>query len=335
VDPHFPDSEKGLRELVCKWVSVTPQTVAIAKDIILSESCGPTNSQDLIDAVAAKHKVLPPQEITLHKNFDSTASIRSLSDYISWRLSAAEAVLSLLSTGFLVPVSDSFYSLGFHAAYFQGWPGSGGGRGSVTFSEFHVMVPARVRLATSFLGGKDQYLAEPDLFLQTLGIPNMHREVETALREAVKCFRHELYTAAVAMLGKASEGAWIELGTFLLEAVPEPLRASVKKQREVLDDPMAGTMRKIQAVIQLYERDAIYSSVYVSSGIKPPELRGVMDWSDLVRDSRNTIHFGVKPATPDTQEKVAVFLLGVAPRLKVIYSLKAAVDSSPPPLSVP
>ena len=92
---------------------------------------------------------------------------------------------------------------------------------------------------------------------------------------------------------------------------------------------MMGTMKKIQAVIQLYERHDLFSVVYSVSDIKPPELRGVQVWSDQVRDSRDTIHFGVAPATPNTYEKVAALLLGVALNLKVSYLVKAAADAHP------
>jgi hypothetical protein len=68
------------------------------------------------------------------------------------------------------------------------------------------------RRPPSHRGDDDAYLVEPSLYLDVLSIPTMHAELQEALAEAVRCFRAKLYTAGVAMLGKASEGAWLELG---------------------------------------------------------------------------------------------------------------------------
>jgi len=159
----------------------------------------------------------------------------------------------------------------------------------------------------------------------------MHAEVVSAFREAVNCFRHELFTAALTMLGKASEGAWLELGASLIAYVPSNQQAVFSKQRTVLEDPMMGTFRKIEAILTVFDRQDIFGPVSVLSGIKPKELRTVAVWSDSVRDSRNTIHFGVSPATPNTYEKVAALLIGTAPNVRVLYRLKAAADSGPQP----
>ncbi len=226
-------------------------------------------------------------------------------------------------------MSDDLFRPPLHVGIFVGYPGSGGNRSGMSFPDLQIPVPARVRRAPSVENLGNLFLSEPDLYLGSLGIQNIDAEVAAALKEAVTCFRHELFTAAVAMLGKASEGAWIGLGASLLASVPPPQSTSVKKQRDALEDPMMGTMKKIQAVIQLYERHDLFSVVYSVSDIKPPELRGVQVWSDQVRDSRNTIHFGVAPATPNTYEKVAALLLGVALNLKVSYLVKAAADAHP------
>ena len=197
------------------------------------------------------------------------------------------------------------------------------------FPQFVFCVPARVCRAPSLEGATDQYLCDPDLYLSTLNIPNMHPEVQSALQEAVRCFRHELHTAAVAMLGKASESAWTELGASLVAAVPTPDSAGIKKQRDILEDPMIGTMKKIGAVIQLYGRQDLFAGIAISTGINPAELQKLTLWSDLVRDSRNTIHFGVQASTPNTRDKVAELLLAAPQRLRILYSLKNAADALP------
>jgi hypothetical protein len=156
----------------------------------------------------------------------------------------------------------------------------------------------------------------------------MHREVSAAFREAVQCFRYELFTAAVTMLGKASEGAWLELGASLLASVPAGQESRFGKQKAVLEDPMIGTFRKIQAVLAIYDPQDVFRSVEQASGIKLQELRSVAVWSDAVRDSRNTIHFGVAAATPNTYEKIAALLIGAVSNVRVLYRLKEAADTA-------
>ena len=189
-------------------------------------------------------------------------------------------------------------------------------------------VPGRLRRAPSLVGAPNQFLAEPDLYLHSLGVPGMHDEVASAFREAVKCFRTELFTAALAMLGKASEGAWLELGASLLRYVPKAEEHKYSKQRAALEDPMMGPYRKIEAVLTVYEHQEQFGQVSKASGVRLHELRSIAVWSDVVRDSRNTIHFGVIPAMPNTYEKLAALLLGAAPNVRALYRVKEAADSA-------
>ena len=80
----------------------------------------------------------------------------------------------------------------------------------------------------------------------------------------------------------------------------------------------------------MYERKDCFPTVATKCGIRPAELRQVEHWSDTLRDSRNTIHFGVAAATPNTYEKVAVLLLASVLNLRALYAIKDAADSFPP-----
>ncbi len=154
----------------------------------------------------------------------------------------------------------------------------------------------------------------------------MHSEIESALREAVECFRRELFAAASAMLGKASEGAWIELGRALLKTVPPGLAQSVSAQHKVLHDPRAGGALKIEAVMKLFSREELHQPIRAAIGISPAELREAAEWSHLVRDSRNSIHFDAKSVTPNNYEKVALLLLGVIPHFQTLYKIKTYAE---------
>jgi len=323
-------NESEAKNRILERVVVTPQRVVIAKAIVLNASENKSSSEDLVDAVLKANAVVVPRQVVIHPSVDSMPALMTAGDALSWLLAAKEAIWSLIHGGYLIPMAD------FHeSAPSIGWttviPGSGGTSSGWTFDELSISVPRRVRRAPSLAGSNDQFLAEPDLYLHTLGIPNMHMEVASAFREAVKCFRQELFTAALTMLGKASEGAWLELGASLLGYAQSQQQIVFNKQRVVLEDPMIGTYRKIEAVLTMFDRQDVFGPLSVSSGIRAKELRAVAVWSDSVRDSRNTIHFGVSSAIPNTYEKVAALLIGAAPHVRIIYRLKEAADARSKP----
>jgi hypothetical protein len=92
---------------------------------------------------------------------------------------------------------------------------------------------------------------------------------------------------------------------------------------------MKGTYRKIEAVLTIFAHQEIFGPVSKAAGVKLEELRVISIWSDAVRDSRNTIHFGVAPTTPNTYEKVAALLLGAVPNVRALYKVKIAADAAP------
>jgi hypothetical protein len=303
--------------------------VVIAKAIVLSACQKTSSSDDLIAAVLEANNVVMPKQVLIHQSVDAVPTLMTAGDALSWSLAAKEAIWSLIHGGYLIPMADSHGSAP-HIGWTTVFQGSGQS-GGWTFEELAIPVPSQIRRAPSLIGSNNQFLAEPDLYLHTLGIPNMHAEVASAFGEAVKCFRHELFTAALTMLGKASEGAWLELGASLLAYVPSDRQSIFSRQRTILEDPMAGTYRKIEAVFTVFDRQDIFGQLSALSGIKPRELRAVIVWSDSVRDSRNTIHFGVSPATPNTYEKVAALMIGAAPNVRILYRLKETADNGSQP----
>jgi hypothetical protein len=136
------------------------------------------------------------------------------------------------------------------------------------------------------------------------------------------------------MLGKASEGAWLELGEALIQVLSPSDALHVKKQRDDLENPIIGIGKKIEIVVSLFERQDLYSHVSESTGVSIQQLRSTASWSDTVRDSRNTIHFGVEPSVPNSYEKVAALLLGAVPNLRIIYRIISACRISKAPNTV-
>lgn len=320
-------NREEISKLICDKVSVTPQLVVVAKMIILSTVKTENDSDKIIAKVLKTNGVAMPETVVIHSAVDPLPMIIAASESMSWSLAAAEAIWSLVHHGFLVPMAQPQN----HASPSLGWTtifeGGSGESSSWTFEKFFLPYPACVKLAPSLEGASDQFLSEPDLYLGTMSIQNMHREVSEAFREAVKCFRHELYTAAITMLGKASEGAWLELGSSLIAAVPRAQEQKFRKQKVQLENPMEGTFKKIKAVITVYEHQDVFDTIARASGIRLEELRSVGIWSDAVRDSRNTIHFGVQPSIPNTYEKVSALLIGAVPHIRVLYRLKGSADT--------
>lgn len=316
------EAERYIRQRIV----VTPQRVMIAKAIILDLAKSISSSDELIAGVLRANSITLPKPVVLHESVDSKASIVAVGEALSWKLAAAEALWSLIHAGLLFPLGD----LRGEPASVD-WttviPGSGGMSSGWRFEECLLPVPGRVRRAPSLAGAPDQFLAEPDLYLHSLGVSNMHAEVVASFKEAVKCFRAELFTASLAMLGKASEGSWLELGEALLKVVPPAEDGKYARQRGALEDPMMGTFRKIEAVLAIYDHQELFSPVAKASGVRLQELRSVAVWSDAVRDSRNTIHFGVAPAVPNTYEKLAALLIGAVPNVRMIYRVKEAADA--------
>ena len=89
---------------------------------------------------------------------------------------------------------------------------------------------------------------------------------------------------------------------------------------------MLGVFRKIEAVITLYEHQEVFSGVVKASGVRLQELKSVAVWSDAVRDSRNTIHFSVEPAVPNTYEKLAALLIAAVPNVGTLYKIKDSAE---------
>lgn len=204
-------NESEAKKLILERTIVTSQQVVVAKAIVLRACQKTSSSDDLIAAVLEANSIIMPKQVVIHPSVDPVPALMAAGDALSWSLAAKEAIWSLIHSDYLIPMAglhEPTPSIGWTTVI----PGSGGTSCGWTFEELTIPVPNRVRRSPSSIGSNDRFLAEPDLYLHTLGIPNMHAEVASAFREAVKCFRHELFTAALTMLGKASEGAWLELG---------------------------------------------------------------------------------------------------------------------------
>jgi hypothetical protein len=303
------------------FIEVTPQRVTVAKSVVFNASLNAISCDDLVRVVLEKNGIVVPSAVVLHETVDTVGMLKAVAESISWKLATIEATWQLVHAGHLVSLADS-RTLSSSVSWTTVVPGSGGQSSGWQFQDFEIPMPSRVRRAPSTLIGSKQYLTDPELYLATLAVPGLHDDVRAALRESIRCFRQELYTAALAMLGKASEGAWLDLAAELLAFAAPTAAAKYAKQQTTLDDPMQGPQKKIDAVLTIFNHQEDFGSIATKSNVRPADLRAAAVWSDTVRDSRNTLHFGVSPATPNTYEKVTVLLLAAVPNIRLLYRLK-------------
>lgn len=311
-------AEKWIRENV----SVTRIDVTLAKTFIVA------NHRSSVEATIAeflKHAdaVLPTQ-VVVHSSVDTLSAIRGVARSISLRLAAIEAFWELISTAALMPASTDMFGGTVNVPFTTVVPGSGGMSSGWTFGEFDLRVfttclwPHSPRTALPLTDG--------DLFIAELGIRDLHPEIDQAIREALRCFKYELFDACLAMLGKASEGAWIECGLALSKIVMDDSPDRGKKLSDDLLSPVIGIARKVQMVTKCYEDVRLFDEVHSESGVRTAQLRDVVVWTDVLRDARNVVHFRSVPAMQNTYDKVATLVISTVPNLRALYRIKSAAS---------
>jgi hypothetical protein len=317
-------SEDEAKKFLLSKISVTRQKVTVAKAFVRKHFNSDTTL--LIDSFLKHVNCLMPPQILLHESRDPQSSLLQAAESVSWRLAACEAIWGLVHLTMLLPASSDLTGTQLPLGWTTVIPDSGGTTGGWRLDEWELVVPVPRKIArppSSLFSDAGQPLTDVDLYLHELGQVELDSEVEEALREAVKCFRYELFTACLAMLGKASEGAWIELGLSLVTAFPEGTSFKTEKSKDFFVDPFVGIGKKIREVLKLSEHLEL-KPVFERANIKLQDLRNEVIWADAVRESRNSIHYGAEPPMSNSYEKVAALLIGAIPHMAIIYTLRAA-----------
>jgi hypothetical protein len=321
----MPNQEE-IFNLINETISVTRPQIVVAKEFILKN----IRADETLIASAMLQKFLisieatPPEKVIIHPSIDSTTTVKQVILNISWRLAFSEAIWSLVHNNFLIPLDGTIYSEEPKVSWTTVIPGSGGQSSGWSFLKWIYSFPERLVIARSQLHKYD-YLANPDLYLRRLGIGYMHAGVKEALNDAILCFRAELYTPCLAMLAKAVEGAWSELGLALLNYLSEDQQQKLKKQSDILSSDYSSIAKIIRTVLGIYEKQDLFAEISRKSKVKLEDLRNAVIWADCVRDSRNVVHYGNDPAFPNDFKKVATLLLGAPAHFKLIYRLMATV----------
>lgn len=320
-------NEQQAKEEVNRRIEVSSQKVRIAKGFVLSNFN--KSSKKMLTRFLEHVQAQRPEKVVLHESVDPENQLSQAANVISWQLAFAEALWALIGGGLVMPTTNNLHEIDFHQDWTAVVPGDSGQSSAWSFDEHRAILPEQVRLAPSLQGKSPQPFTEPDLLLKDINIPDIDPGVEEALRLAVECFRHELYLPCVAMLGLASEGAWLEMGRSILKANPKApglTQATRDKAMEELKNPHVSILKKMERILEIYKRQDVFSEVANRSGFKPDVLNQVFIWSNVIRDSRNAIHYGADPATENTYEKVATLLLGTGLNLRILYSIQRAAE---------
>ena len=200
---------------------------------------------------------------------------------------------------------------------------SGGTSGGWPFESCHV--PNYVRLSPSAKHSGVDPLSDADLYLRDIGVPDMHPEVLESLRSAVQCFRVELYLPALAMLARAIEGAWLELGRALVDATPGRAGKDGEAFAATMGEQELSLAKLITAVRTYYERKDLWKNIWARSGVQGFHIVGAAVWSDHVRVRRNVIHYDSSEQYPYNYETVGTLLLAATQHLRAIYDARRAL----------
>ena len=130
------------------------------------------------------------------------------------------------------------------------------------------------------------------------------------------------------MLGKASEGAWIEMGLALLAALPEDDSSKRMRMLKEWSGPDVGLAKKMRDILKFYEtRQDTFRQIGNIANVRLDELRMAMLWSDILRDARNAVHHNAEPNINTTFDMVSTLFLAAIPNLKTLHRLTTAAKT--------
>jgi hypothetical protein len=159
------------------------------------------------------------------------------------------------------------------------------------------------------------HLCDGDLYLNEIGVADLNVGITQAIREAIACFRSDLYMPCIAMLFAGIEGAWKELAESMLNVCEDKsLRKAVENEQSI--------KVIINVCCDVYKSRGEFKPVCTNSGVKSDWLAEARDWSHVLRESRNVLHWGTSSFTPNNYEKVASILLGVGRHLRNICNVR-------------
>ena len=291
------------------------------------------NAESMIHSALGSLSIQRPERLLLRAEEDSTAQVERLGDYFSQCLCAVEALWDLINAGILIPASSSIAGIGTTIQITQSSGGSASSGGE-DFGPIVQMLPFPHSVMKTRRETQGFILSDPDLYLASLPSQSLPPDTVEALRECIRCFRSELFLACAVMLGKASEGIWIELGKSLYGASSVADQAKDGKFRADLENHVkpsfASKLREIQKYYEAgHAKFPRVTEAAKSAGVGLDEFRLAFQWAEMVRDSRNVIHYGSQPTIPNNYTNVATLLLAGSTHLRNILVIHEAALAHP------
>jgi hypothetical protein len=301
-------------------VTVSSHMIALAKSFLLNENNFFIETNQKCKEFVEKQNYSLPKQFVFNTEEEIESQIKNIIGYFSYSIAFCESVHALIHEGFFLPRSSNSISFDRSISWTTGRNSSGW-----SFKEFYMHMPVDLVRTISTRINVNNIISDPDIYILDLGIDNAHNEVNDALRDSIKCFKNDLYHPSIIMLCKAVEGAWIELGISLTESVRDR-----KQDAEHFIERLIGQESiawKVNEIVKLYERQDWFKQIKKDSRIDLNLIREGQNWTDLLRDARNAIHYGVQPSTPNTYDKASILLLGAIKHLRTIYQLKRTLDN--------
>lgn len=317
--------ESEARQFIIDSVAPARNEIVLMKTVLLKHY--QSNATAMLERAVQEVGGQKPARVVLHSTVDPIPTLRQFAEWITWWMAGCEALWGLIHSNLFLPADGDVTPFEPHMGWTTIVPGSGGQSAEWRFPEFQMSYPRSLwqpRVSTG-----RELLSDPDLFLSEIAVTNMHSEVEEALQDAVRCFRFELYLPALVMLGKASEGAWIELGLALIGSLPEEDRARYEKQRPEWSGPDIGFAKKVRDILKFFEsRQEAFKSLSTEAGLRLDDLRLALLWSDAVREVRNVVHHRNDSAIRATYESASILFMSAMLHLKTLYRLYGATSPS-------
>ncbi|MCU5545128.1 hypothetical protein OCB14_26290 [Bacillus cereus] len=313
-------------------ITINRQRIIIAKQYIMSQE-GVIDTVALLDTFTRSQGYPVPSQVVIHESISIEDQIKQASGYLSWYMAFSTAALELINSCCLIPIGQQTYPIdnSLRITYTTVTTNSGGGMTSAwSFNDYMIPIPIRIR--KTLIPQEEQVftLFDTDLFISNLDIGNAHNDVVEALHDTINCFKRELYRPSLTMLGKAVEGAWIELGISLIDyaiSIQKDVdRNSQLKEKLMGPDSFAFKVEKVIDLYTSHYRDW-FNQIRIETNIQPPSLRSIKVWTDIVRESRNAIHFGATVNSENNYEKTSMLLLASVSHFKTLYFLKQAANT--------
>lgn len=305
-------------------IVITDHDVALAKSFILNQHISNLDISQIFEQYLRENNCSSPKVVFITEGADIDKAVINTSRFFTLRISFTDACWDLVHKGFFYPPGNLVPNHFERIAY-----DTGNQRNSWLFSEFNSPMPLVLQkcISRGSVNKSNIPLFDAQIYMKEANMLHAHKEVKEAIDDAIKCFTNELYRPAIMMLGKAVEGAWIELGLSLAQHLPQEIQDRYMQRFTGTED--IGI--KVLKVIEMYStHKQEFLEIRKQSNASVDALKMIQTFSDLIRNSRNAIHFGATPISENSYAKVSTVLLTAAQYFELMYRCKSISDANLP-----